>query len=186
MVVVVYPLAPTEIVTGLQRGSILLPPAVMVYEPGGSENSNAPVASEFPVAKRELDPVRCTAIVVAYGRSAHCGSGGMRSTGHVGPSEIVPRTPELYGKMLPPPPPGVVVVAVTTGHSANSQLGPERPTAEPSGQSFASMVHAFSPIGACTKRVLAIHSPPTTINTIVPMIGYLFIPLSILLFKVEP
>ncbi len=27
------------------------------------------------------------------------------------------------------------------GHGANSQLGPERPTADPSGQSFASKVH---------------------------------------------
>lgn len=32
---------------------------------------------------------------------------------------------------------------VAPGHSANSQLGPVRPTPEPSGQIFASVVHIF-------------------------------------------
>ena len=48
-----------------------------------------------------------------------------------------------------------------TGHSANSQLGPERPTAEPSGQSFASIVHAAG-LGALATRALIIHTPMAT------------------------
>jgi len=58
----------------------------------------------------------------------------MRSTGQVGPRITDPRTPELAG---------VVVV----GQGVNSQFGPVRPTAEPSGQIFASIVQAFPPPG---------------------------------------
>lgn len=56
----------------------------------------------------------------------------MRSTGQIGPRRTVPRTPDLYG-------------AIVVGHGVNSQFGPVRLTYEPSGQSFASMVHAFPP-----------------------------------------
>lgn len=120
----------------------------------------------------ELEPVRLTTIVVVYGLSAHCGSGGLRMTGQVGPSETVPRTPDVYGKMLFP-----------VGHGVNSQFGPVRRAAEPSGQIFASIVHACS-VGACTMRVLTIHNPPMTITTGMPMIAYLFMVL-VYLFSVS-
>ena len=38
----------------------------------------------------------------------------------------------------------LVEVATEVGHGENSQLGPVRPTAEPSGQIFASIVHAVA------------------------------------------
>ena len=65
IVVVVYPLGPTFASTLSQRGSIVLPPAVIVYEPGGSENAKAPSASEFPIINGVLELVRYTSTAVA-------------------------------------------------------------------------------------------------------------------------
>src|SRR4051812_34843475 len=124
--------APAETVTGsgAHRGSILPPAACSVYIPVGRENENFPDASDLRVAKTDEDPCLYTLMLVAYGLSAQPGSGGFRMTGHVGPSNTCPVTPEVAGGTI-------------TGHSANSQLGPVRPTADPSGQSFASVVHAW-------------------------------------------
>lgn len=95
IVVVAYSFIATVISIEEQRGSILSPPAVSVYDPGGSENSNVPFASDFSVTNIEFEPTRRTTTVVVYALSAQPGSGGSRITGHVGPSSTVPRTPEL-------------------------------------------------------------------------------------------
>ncbi|MFA6408088.1 MAG: hypothetical protein WCW36_01250 [Candidatus Paceibacterota bacterium] len=153
-----------------QSGSFVPLPAVIVYEPGGSAKWKAPVASELPIINGVLEPARRTVTVVAYGLSAHRGSGGSRSTGHVGPSDTVPRTPESYGKM-PFALPAVVVavavavpvfVAVVVGHGANSQFGPTRPTVEPSRQNFASVVHATPPLRGGASRDRITQSAPAS------------------------
>jgi len=56
---------------------------------------------------------------VWYGFAAQFGSGGMRSTGHIGASDTTPFT-------TPSAP--VDVGLPVLGHAANSQLGPVRPT----------------------------------------------------------
>jgi hypothetical protein len=78
------------------------------------------------------------------GLSAHAGSGGLRSTGQVGPAITVPRMPELFAATPPvlPDDVEVAVVEVDVGHAAKSQLGPVRPTQLPSGHCIASAVQA--------------------------------------------
>ena len=155
-----------------QRGRPVLLPAESVYEPGGSAKWNAPVVSELPITNGVFVPARYTATVVAYGLSAHCGSDWMRITWQVGPSETTPRTPESVGTSAAVDVAEVVLATVADGHGANSQLGPERPTAEPSGQIFASIVHATPPLrgGAFAKRASVAHNAPPTTTTIPRMI----------------
>jgi hypothetical protein len=65
--------------------------------------------------------------------------------------------------------------AAAVGQGANEQFGPVRPTAEPSGQIFASVVHAWEP----PDEVLRKSSIPTTTNTKIiaaAMSKYFFIP----------
>ena len=66
---------------------------------------------------------------------------------------MLPFTPEVIGV-------DVLVGAPTVGHSANSQLGPVRPTDEPSGQILASIVQATD-MGA-DKCFLSVKTPSAT------------------------
>ncbi|MEK7535434.1 MAG: hypothetical protein AAB590_00240 [Patescibacteria group bacterium] len=63
-----------------------------------------------------------------------------------------------------------MLVAVASGHAANSQLGPVRPTAELSGQSFASCVHAVVPSGAFATRTFITQSAMPIVSMAAPVI----------------
>lgn len=136
-VISVYALPITFIISLLeQRGRIfLLAPGRMIYSPAGKATLNSPFSSELNFLITCVPSAVVTSSAVEYNLSAHCGSGGFLTTGQVGPRRTVP--------FIPP-------VILAAGQGANSQLGPVRPTAEPSGQIFASCVQAVgfgSPLG---------------------------------------
>lgn len=68
-------------------------------------------------------------IVPANGLSAHSADAGFVTTGHVGPTDTLPRTVMVPDERV-------------EGHT-NAQLGPLRPTYEPSGHCFASEVQTL-------------------------------------------
>jgi hypothetical protein len=109
----------------------------MTYFPAGTSTINVPSAFElnfFTVLVRSaVNSINC----VARGFGAHCGSLGIRSTGHTGPSSTFPT-------ILPH---DSATGSSTIGHSANAHDGAIRPTEEPSGHIFASLVH---PAGTST------------------------------------
>src|SRR3989344_6292402 len=86
-----------------QRGSGSPPRASSMYSPGGTMNVNIPSAPVSPETKGapSLFFVN-TRTVVWSGRSSHPGCGGYVSTGHTGPTETFPRTPDLNGSIPAP------------------------------------------------------------------------------------
>jgi hypothetical protein len=116
---------------------------------------------EYPFAQ-SLSPVQLPSVFVGGGVEAGQGAnsqlGAVRPTyepsGHIFASMVHATMPP---SVLPPPSyigagvaggtgfplGGIAGAGYSPGHAANSQLGPVRPTAEPSGHIFASMVQAI-------------------------------------------
>jgi hypothetical protein len=67
---------------------------VIVYRPGASGTRKRPSAPECTTRPEPEPSARRTRSGAASGRGAHCGSGGTRSTGQVGPATTRPEIPE--------------------------------------------------------------------------------------------
>jgi hypothetical protein len=68
-----------------------------MYTPGGRSMRNLPLAPEWASFDAEFVSTRRIRRLAASGRGAHCGWGGNRSTGQVGPASTRPLMPDWSG-----------------------------------------------------------------------------------------